>query len=130
MVVPHIKCVTCKKLRPLHQRSRSKPTFIGVEGAGEMGHKCFTNSVSLVSVLQANVNSENMKLVAAILVAALYPNVVQISRPENKYQQSSAGAIPAPPKAQEIKFRTKQDGYVSMGSWDVSDVTLCLYCPK
>ena len=42
-------------------------------------------------VLQANVNSENMKLVAAILVAALYPNVVQILVPENKYLQSSAG---------------------------------------
>ena len=40
-------------------------------------------------VLQANCNSENLKLVAAILVAALYPNVVQVMTPESKYSSSS-----------------------------------------
>ena len=40
---------------------------------------------------QANSNNNNMKLVSAILVAALYPNVVQVLTPESKYSQSCAG---------------------------------------
>ena len=40
---------------------------------------------------QANSNNDNMKLVSAILVAALYPNVVQVLTPESKYSISSAG---------------------------------------
>ena len=42
-------------------------------------------------IFQANINSDNMKLVAAILVAALYPNVVQVRTPESKYSQTSEG---------------------------------------
>ena len=55
-----------------------------------------------------------MKLVAAILVAALFPNVVQVMRPESKYQQTSDGAIAKLPKPEELKFKTKPDGYVSL----------------
>lgn len=36
-------------------------------------------------------NSENGKLVAAILVAALYPNIVQVLTPEVSYSQTGAG---------------------------------------
>eukprot|EP00057_Strongylocentrotus_purpuratus_P028270 XP_011682744.1 PREDICTED: putative ATP-dependent RNA helicase DHX57 [Strongylocentrotus purpuratus] len=63
---------------------------------------------------QINVNASNDKLVVAVLCAALYPNVVQVLTPEAKYTQSSAGAVPMNPKAQEIKFKTKDDGYVSV----------------
>ena len=42
-------------------------------------------------VWQANSNSDNMKLVAAILVAALYPNVVQVRTPGVKYSKTGEG---------------------------------------
>ncbi|KAI0215575.1 putative ATP-dependent RNA helicase DHX57 [Lamellibrachia satsuma] len=61
---------------------------------------------------EANGNNNNMKLVSAILVAALYPNVVQVLTPESKYSQSCAGAVPKAPKAEELRFKTKNDGYV------------------
>ncbi|KAL3874748.1 hypothetical protein ACJMK2_037719 [Sinanodonta woodiana] len=62
----------------------------------------------------ANVNSHNWKLVAAILVGALYPNVVQVLSPESKYSQSSAGSVPKAPKSEELKFKIKTDGYVNI----------------
>ena len=46
----------------------------------------------IVLYLQVNCNSENVRLVAAILVAALYPNVVQVLSPQNTFQVASAGA--------------------------------------
>lgn len=47
-----------------------------------------------------------------MLCAALYPNVVQVKKPEGKYQKTSAGAVKMQPKAEELKFVTKNDGYV------------------
>nr|XP_006116315.1 putative ATP-dependent RNA helicase DHX57 [Pelodiscus sinensis]XP_006116316.1 putative ATP-dependent RNA helicase DHX57 [Pelodiscus sinensis]XP_014425567.1 putative ATP-dependent RNA helicase DHX57 [Pelodiscus sinensis] len=61
---------------------------------------------------EANANAENIKLISAILCAALYPNVVQVKTPEGKYQSTSAGAVKMHPKAVELKFVTKNDGYV------------------
>ena len=59
-------------------------------------------------------NAYNDRLVVAVLCAALYPNVVQVLTPEAKYSQTRAGAVPMNPKAQELKFKTKDDGYVSL----------------
>ncbi|XP_067388899.1 putative ATP-dependent RNA helicase DHX57 isoform X2 [Emydura macquarii macquarii] len=61
---------------------------------------------------EANSNAENIKLISAILCAALYPNVVQVKTPEGKYQNTSTGAVKMQPKAEELKFITKNDGYV------------------
>ncbi|KFP59037.1 Putative ATP-dependent RNA helicase DHX57, partial [Cathartes aura] len=61
---------------------------------------------------EANSNAENIKLISAMLCAALYPNVVQVKKPEGKYQKTSTGAIKMQPKAEELKFVTKNDGYV------------------
>ncbi|XP_064411237.1 putative ATP-dependent RNA helicase DHX57 [Latimeria chalumnae] len=61
---------------------------------------------------EANSNAENIKLMSAMLCAALYPNVVQVRSPQGKYQQTSAGAVRMHPKAEELKFVTKNDGYV------------------
>ena len=49
-----------------------------------------------------------------MLCAALYPNIVQILSPELKYKQTAAGAMLAPPTADELKFKTKADGYVNV----------------
>ena len=44
-------------------------------------------------ILQANLNSTNWKLVSAVLVGALYPNVVQVLTPESKYAQTGGGKV-------------------------------------
>ncbi|XP_066451956.1 putative ATP-dependent RNA helicase DHX57 [Eleutherodactylus coqui] len=61
---------------------------------------------------EANTNAENIKLISAMLCAALYPNVVQVKLPEGKYQVTRAGAVKMQPKAEELKFVTKNDGYI------------------
>ncbi|XP_063774082.1 putative ATP-dependent RNA helicase DHX57 isoform X2 [Pseudophryne corroboree] len=61
---------------------------------------------------EANTNAENIKLISAMLCAALYPNVVQVKSPEGKFQVTRAGAVKMQPKAEELKFVTKNDGYV------------------
>ncbi|KAM9317170.1 putative ATP-dependent RNA helicase DHX57 [Gastrophryne carolinensis] len=61
---------------------------------------------------EANTNAENIKLMSAMLCAALYPNVVQVRTPEGKFQVTRAGAMKMQPKAEELKFATKNDGYV------------------
>ncbi|XP_060610498.2 putative ATP-dependent RNA helicase DHX57 [Anolis sagrei] len=61
---------------------------------------------------EANANAENVKLISAMLCAALYPNVVQVKVPEGKYQKTSTGAVKMNPKPGELKFVTKKEGYV------------------
>ncbi|XP_061481562.1 putative ATP-dependent RNA helicase DHX57 [Rhineura floridana] len=61
---------------------------------------------------EANANAENVKLISAMLCAALYPNVVQVKMPEGKYQKTSTGAVKMKPKAGELKFVTKKEGSV------------------
>ncbi|KAL6050769.1 hypothetical protein STEG23_015307, partial [Scotinomys teguina] len=61
---------------------------------------------------EANTNAENPKLISAVLCAALYPNVVQVKTPEGKFQKTSSGVVRLQPKSAELKFVTKNDGYV------------------
>ncbi|XP_078412787.1 putative ATP-dependent RNA helicase DHX57 [Cetorhinus maximus] len=61
---------------------------------------------------EANSNAENMKLISAILCAALYPNVVQVTSPPSKYAQTMSGALKVLPKPEELHFITKNDGNV------------------
>ncbi|CAH2252973.1 ATP-dependent RNA helicase DHX57 isoform X1 [Pelobates cultripes] len=63
---------------------------------------------------EANTNAENIRLMSAMLCAALYPNVVQVKTPEGKFQVTRAGAVKMQPKAEELKFVTKNDGYVNI----------------
>uniref|UniRef100_A0A3Q1FUL6 Putative ATP-dependent RNA helicase DHX57 n=1 Tax=Acanthochromis polyacanthus TaxID=80966 RepID=A0A3Q1FUL6_9TELE len=61
---------------------------------------------------EANLNSENIKLMSAMLCAALYPNVVQVRAPQGNYKMTSKGAMKMHPKANELRFMTKNDGCV------------------
>ncbi|XP_021336395.2 putative ATP-dependent RNA helicase DHX57 isoform X1 [Danio rerio] len=61
---------------------------------------------------EANLNSDNTKLMSAMLCAALYPNVVQVRSPQMKYKLTSKGAMKMQPKAEEQRFMTKSDGAV------------------
>ncbi|XP_051946382.1 putative ATP-dependent RNA helicase DHX57 [Xyrauchen texanus] len=61
---------------------------------------------------EANLNSDNTKLMSAMLCAALYPNVVQVRSPQGKYKITGKGAMKMQPKAEELRFLTKSDGAV------------------
>jgi ATP-dependent RNA helicase DHX57 len=50
---------------------------------------------------------------AAILCAALYPNVVKVLTPEKSFAPSVTGAVPKEFRADELRFKTRDDGYVS-----------------
>nr|XP_040030186.1 putative ATP-dependent RNA helicase DHX57 [Gasterosteus aculeatus aculeatus]XP_040030187.1 putative ATP-dependent RNA helicase DHX57 [Gasterosteus aculeatus aculeatus] len=61
---------------------------------------------------EANLNSDNIRLMSAMLCAALYPNVVQVRAPQGNYKMTSKGAMKMQPKANELRFMTKDDGPV------------------
>uniref|UniRef100_A0A2D4H921 RNA helicase n=2 Tax=Micrurus lemniscatus lemniscatus TaxID=129467 RepID=A0A2D4H921_MICLE len=61
---------------------------------------------------EANANAENVKLISAILCAAMYPNVVQIKVPEKKCLKIIKGAAKINPKPEALMFATKSQGYV------------------
>lgn len=50
-----------------------------------------------------------------MLAAALYPNIVKVLTPEKTYTHLSSGSvISKTPDAADFRFKTKQDGYVSI----------------
>ncbi|PSN50364.1 putative ATP-dependent RNA helicase DHX57 [Blattella germanica] len=71
-----------------------------------------TDNVLKITGSEMNVNGENNRVLAAILCAALYPNVVKVLTPEKLYAPSVGGAVPKELRADELKFKTRDDGYV------------------
>ncbi|XP_017758486.1 PREDICTED: putative ATP-dependent RNA helicase DHX57 [Eufriesea mexicana] len=67
-----------------------------------------------ITGFELNINNDNYKLLQGLLCAALYPNVVKVLTPEKSFQVQSAGAIPIQPKPEELRFQTKNDGFVSI----------------
>ncbi|XP_062238663.1 putative ATP-dependent RNA helicase DHX57 [Platichthys flesus] len=63
---------------------------------------------------EANLNSDNIGLMSAMLCAALYPNVVQVRAPQGNFKMTSKGAMKMQPKANELRYMTKDDGCVHM----------------
>ncbi|KAH3859109.1 hypothetical protein DPMN_101756 [Dreissena polymorpha] len=72
------------------------------------------DGVIVVTGVEANLNSKNRKLVSALLVGALYPNIVQVLTPEQQYTRTGGGTVAIAPKAEDIRFKTKPDGYVKI----------------
>lgn len=70
-----------------------------------------------------NSNGENHRLLAALLCAALYPNVVKVLTPEKSFTMTAGGAMPRLPLANELKFKTNQDGYVNIHPASVNSDT-------
>lgn len=67
-----------------------------------------------LSGTEMNANGENYRLLAALLCGALYPNVVKVFTPEKNFTKTAGGAVPRQPSANELKFKTSQDGYVNI----------------
>ncbi|XP_050068197.1 putative ATP-dependent RNA helicase DHX57 isoform X2 [Anopheles maculipalpis] len=63
---------------------------------------------------EINMNGSNNRLLAAILCAALYPNVVKILTPEKSFVTGAVGAVPRLPQASDLRFKTQEDGYVAL----------------
>ncbi|XP_045536777.1 putative ATP-dependent RNA helicase DHX57 [Papilio machaon] len=80
------------------------------------------DSVADLTGEELNINGNNEKLLAAILCAALYPNVVKVLTPEKSFRMQVGGAIPRQPTPAELRFKTKSDGYVSLHPSSVNSV--------
>ncbi|XP_014204817.1 putative ATP-dependent RNA helicase DHX57 [Copidosoma floridanum] len=63
---------------------------------------------------ELNVNNDNYNLLQGLLCAALYPNLVKVLTPEKTFQIQSTGAIPRQPKPEELRFQTKDGGFVNI----------------
>lgn len=61
-----------------------------------------------------NCNNENYNLLQGLLCAALYPNVVKVFTPEKSFELIATGAIARQPKPEELRFQTKDDGFVNV----------------
>lgn len=82
----------------------------------------FKDNVFEVTGLDMNVNGDNNRLLAALLCAALYPNVVKVLTPEKSFIMSAGGAVSREPLPSELRFKTCQDGYVFIHPSSVNSV--------
>ncbi|XP_026330689.1 putative ATP-dependent RNA helicase DHX57 isoform X2 [Hyposmocoma kahamanoa] len=73
-----------------------------------------SDQLTTLRAYRLNSNGNNDKLLAAILCAALYPNVVKVLTPEKSFHMQAGGAIPRQPNPEELKFKTKSDGFVAL----------------
>ena len=81
-----------------------------LERSGKNG----TDGIEAIINPEINVNNKNGKLLVSLLCASLYPNVVQILSPKTKFKQTSAGAMAKVTSIQDLRFRTKHDGFVHL----------------
>ncbi|CAG9123234.1 unnamed protein product [Plutella xylostella] len=80
----------------------------------DLRRKMRKDSVASLTGPELNSNGDNEKLLAAILCAALYPNVVKVLTPEKSFHMQAGGAVPRQPAPEELKYKTKTDGFVAL----------------
>lgn len=96
---------------------------IGFVPANITGRKQrFKDNILEITGAEMNVNGDNNRLLAALLCAALYPNVVKVLTPEKSFVMSAAGAVPREPLPHELRFKTNQDGYVFIHPSSVNSI--------
>ncbi|XP_024937300.1 putative ATP-dependent RNA helicase DHX57 [Cephus cinctus] len=107
-------------VRTLHTLADIKHQFlellvsIGFVPADVRKRQMGSDKILETTGFELNVNNENFKLLQGLLCAALYPNVVKVFTPEKSFQIQSSGAIPRQPKPEELRFQTKNDGFVNI----------------
>uniref|UniRef100_A0A6B2E9L8 RNA helicase n=1 Tax=Phlebotomus kandelakii TaxID=1109342 RepID=A0A6B2E9L8_9DIPT len=72
------------------------------------------DNVLEITGVEMNANGENFRLLTGILCAALYPNVVKVLTPEKNFIMSVGGAVPRVALPSELRFKTREDGYVAI----------------
>ncbi|EDW06069.1 putative ATP-dependent RNA helicase DHX57 [Drosophila mojavensis] len=78
---------------------------------------------------EQNVNGENNRLLTSLLCAALYPNIVKIMTPDRVYIQTAGGAVPREPGHQDLRFKTRGDGYVRIHPSSVNSQVAVFQAP-
>ncbi|XP_017125191.1 putative ATP-dependent RNA helicase DHX57 [Drosophila elegans] len=86
------------------------------------------NILTLTGVDQ-NHNGDNNRLLTSLLCAALYPNIVKIMTPERVYVQTAGGAVPREPSHQDLRFKTRGDGYVKIHPSSVNSQVAVFQAP-
>ncbi|XP_054728692.1 putative ATP-dependent RNA helicase DHX57 [Anastrepha obliqua] len=69
-----------------------------------------------------NVNGDNNRLLISLLYAALYPNIVKVLTPERSYISTVGGAMAKMNSARDLRFKTRQDGFVAIHPSSVNSV--------
>lgn len=59
-------------------------------------------------------NGDNNRLLISLLYAALYPNIVKVLTPERSYISTVGGALAKMHTAKDLRFKTRQDGFVAI----------------
>ena len=73
-----------------------------------------TDGIEALIIPELNSNNKNGKLLLSILCSALYPNVIQILSPKTKFHQTTSGAMAKTTAIEDLRFRTKNDGFVNI----------------
>lgn len=84
--------------------------------------KNLEDNISAITGFQLNCNGENNRLLTAILCAALYPNIVKVLTPEKSYTMTAGGAMPHIPSPSDLRFKTREDGFVALHPSSVNSV--------
>ncbi|GAB0094943.1 putative ATP-dependent RNA helicase DHX57 [Sergentomyia squamirostris] len=87
--------------------------FIPVNLSGRQSRK-YQDNVLEVTGTEMNVNGNNYRLLMGVLCAALYPNIVKVLTPEKNFTMSAGGAVPRVAMPSELRFKTREDGYVAL----------------
>ncbi|XP_055695529.1 putative ATP-dependent RNA helicase DHX57 [Lutzomyia longipalpis] len=95
--------------------------FIPIDLSGRHSRKLQDNVLELTGS-EMNCNGENYRLLMGILCAALYPNVVKVLTPEKNFIMSMGGAVPRVAQPSELRFKTREDGYVTIHPSSVNSV--------
>ncbi|KAM7349281.1 putative ATP-dependent RNA helicase DHX57 [Cochliomyia hominivorax] len=73
-----------------------------------------TDNILELTGSDLNINGDNNRLLISLLCASLYPNIVKILTPERSYIQTAGGAMPKLATAKDLRFKTREDGYVAI----------------
>ncbi|XP_050100342.1 putative ATP-dependent RNA helicase DHX57 [Anopheles aquasalis] len=87
---------------------------IDLSGRSRSKRQQAVDDLAALTGAELNVNGDNNRLLAAILCAALYPNVAKVLTPEKSFVSGAGGAVPYLPQASDLRFKTRGDGYVSL----------------
>ncbi|ALC48383.1 CG1582 [Drosophila busckii] len=88
-----------------------------------------TDNILELTGVEQNINGDNNRLLTSLLCAALYPNVVKILTPERIYIQTAGGAVPREPGHQDLRFKTRGDGYVRIHPSSVNSQVAVFQAP-
>lgn len=81
----------------------------------------YINSLYILG-LELNKNGDNNRLIASLLCAALYPNIIKVLTPEKSFTQTAGGAVPRLPLPSELRFKTRDDGYVAIHPSSINSI--------